>query len=83
LRDWTGQKKTFAAVTEVVFRDLSEEEIEDYIETARPYDKAGAYGIQEQACVFVKELRGEYFNVVGLPVTAVYEALREMEASQT
>ena len=83
LTDWTGQKKCFAETTEVHFRELSEEEIEEYIETSQPYDKAGAYGIQEQACVFVKELRGEYYNVVGLPVTAVYEALREMEASQT
>ncbi|MBQ8400626.1 MAG: septum formation protein Maf [Clostridia bacterium] len=82
LRDWTGQKMTFAAVTEVVFRALSEEEIEAYIESSEPYDKAGAYGIQEQACVFVKELRGEYFNVVGLPVTAVYEALQKMEESR-
>ena len=83
LKDWTGQMKCFAGTTEVYFRELDEEEIEDYIETSQPYDKAGAYGIQEQACVFVKELRGEYYNVVGLPVTAVYEALREMEANQT
>lgn len=83
LHDWTGQKKTFAATTEVTFRSLTEDEIEDYIETANPYDKAGAYGIQEKACVFVREIRGEYQNVVGLPVTAVYEALREMEDKRT
>lgn len=79
LADWKGQKKCFAETTEVYFRPLTDEEIEEYIEIASPYDKAGAYGIQEQACVFVRELRGEYYNVVGLPVTAVYEALREME----
>lgn len=83
LADWTGQEKTFAVTTEVTFRNLTEEEIEAYIEIAQPYDKAGAYGIQEEACVFVRELRGEYYNVVGLPVTAVYEALREMEAKRT
>lgn len=83
LTDWTGREKTFAETTEVVFRPLSDAEIEEYIELAQPYDKAGAYGIQEQACVFVRELRGEYYNVVGLPVTAVYEALREMEEWRT
>lgn len=80
LADWQGNKKSFAVTTCVTFRELPEEEIEEYIESSQPYDKAGAYGIQEQACVFVRELQGEYYNVVGLPVTAVYEALREMEA---
>ena len=79
LHSWCGQKKTFAVTTEVTFRPLTREEIEDYIKRAQPYDKAGAYGIQEQACVFVRELKGEYYNVVGLPITAVYEALQEME----
>lgn len=83
LQDWTGQKITFAATTEVTFRPLDEDEIEHYIRTANPYDKAGAYGIQEQACVFVREIRGEYTNVVGLPITAVYEALRKMEDERT
>lgn len=83
LTDWTGGEKCFAETTEVTFRTLTEDEIEEYIEIAQPYDKAGAYGIQEEACVFVKELKGEYYNVVGLPVTAVYEALREMEAERT
>lgn len=83
LCDWTGQKITFAATTDVTFRPLDEDEIEQYIETAKPYDKAGAYGIQEEACVFVREIRGEYTNVVGLPITAVYEALRKMEDERT
>lgn len=83
LTDWTGAEKCFAETTEVTFRSLSAEEIEEYIEIAQPYDKAGAYGIQEEACVFVRSLRGEYYNVVGLPVTAVYEALQEMEAQRT
>lgn len=83
LCDWTGKKITFAATTDVTFRPLDEDEIEHYIETAKPYDKAGAYGIQEEACVFVREIRGEYTNVVGLPITAVYEALRKMEDERT
>ena len=79
LTDWTGAEKTFAETTEVTFRTLTDAEIEEYFESSQPYDKAGAYGIQEQACIFVKALKGEYNNVVGLPVTAVYEALMEME----
>lgn len=83
LCDWRGKKITFAATTDVTFRPLDDDEIEHYIETAKPYDKAGAYGIQEEACVFVREIRGEYTNVVGLPITAVYEALRKMEDERT
>ncbi len=79
LTDWLGHTRTFAATTEVEFRSLTEEEMEWYIETASPYDKAGAYGIQEEACVFVRRISGEYLNVVGLPVTAVYEALVSLE----
>ncbi len=79
IADWLGNTRTFAAVTEVTFRTLSETEIAAYIEQNAPYDKAGAYGIQEEACVFVREIRGEYLNVVGLPVTAVYEALCQWE----
>jgi len=79
LRDFGGQERTFASVTEVEFRPMTKEEIDDYIVSASPYDKAGAYGIQEQACLFVRSIRGEYQNVVGLPITAVYEALLTME----
>lgn len=83
LHRWTGQMITFAETTEVTFRPLTHAEIEAYIETAAPYDKAGAYGIQEQACVFVRAIRGEFNNIVGLPVTAVYEALQKMEDERT
>ncbi len=75
---WLGHTRTFAETTEVEFRPLTEEEIEHYIESSKPYDKAGAYGIQEEACVFVRRIVGEYMNVVGLPVTAVYEALADL-----
>lgn len=63
-----GRSMGFKAVTEVEFYPLTEKEIEDYINTSEPYDKAGAYGIQGRASLFVKGIKGDYFNVVGLPV---------------
>lgn len=55
-------------VTAVHFRELDISEIEYYVDTFSPYDKAGAYGIQEYAGVFVSKIEGDYFNIVGLPV---------------
>ncbi len=72
-----GEILTYAERTDVVFRNLSREEIEDYVTAHPPYDKAGAYGIQEKAAVFVREIRGEYFNVMGLPVVRLYETLHK------
>ncbi len=71
-----GRKKTFAAVSEVTFCELSDEEISYYVERYRPLDKAGAYGIQEWiGYVGVSSLRGSYFNVMGLPVQRLYREL--------
>ncbi len=64
--------------TEVKFSKLSEEEINSYIKTGEPFDKAGAYGIQGAASLFVEELKGCYYSVVGLPVNKLYFMLREM-----
>lgn len=73
---------TEAVATEVVFRVLDNNEISYYIEREKPYDKAGAYGIQEMAGIFVKEIHGSFDNVVGLPLTAVEEAMqREFSVS--
>ncbi len=55
-------------VTEVRFRALRDDEILAYIDLARPYDKAGAYGIQEQACLFISGITGDYYGVMGLPL---------------
>ncbi len=63
-----GKFKTFSEKTDVVFYKLTDKEIEDYISTDEPYDKAGAYGIQGKAGLLVKAVNGDYYNVVGLPV---------------
>ena len=59
----------------VHFRQLSDEEIRRYIATGEPMDKAGAYGIQGKGALLVREIRGDYFNVVGLPVAALNRVL--------
>jgi septum formation protein len=63
--------------TEVKFAAMSDEEIEWYINTGEPFDKAGAYAIQGLGARFIEEIRGDYFNVVGLPIRLVYESLVE------
>ncbi len=63
--------------TEVTMRELSEDEIKGYIESGDPMDKAGAYGIQGMGGAFVSSLKGDYFNVVGLPLCRVCSVLKE------
>jgi septum formation protein len=62
--------------TRVHFRSLSSREIDAYIETGEPMDKAGAYGIQDYGSLLVRRVEGCYFNVMGLPVSRVLEAIR-------
>ena len=70
------RQKAFSAVTDVTFDTLGDEEIDYYIEHYRPYDKAGAYGVQEWiGFVGVSRLEGSYFNVMGLPVQRLYREL--------
>jgi septum formation protein len=68
----------FAEVTMVTFRELSEADINHYIESCPPYDKAGSYGIQDWSAVFVKEIKGCYDNVVGFPISRFYEELKKL-----
>ena len=69
---------SFLDETSVEFTTLSEEEIGYYIDHYRPFDKAGAYGVQELiGYIAIRELKGSYYNVMGLPVHRVYEALKE------
>ncbi len=68
--------KSFYVRTDVFFKTLSNEEIEFYVNTYQPYDKAGAYGAQEWiGYVGVERIEGSYFNVMGLPVKELYEEL--------
>ena len=67
----------FHAATAVLFRELSEEEIEAYVATGDPLDKAGAYAIQNGAASMVRRIDGSYSNVVGLPLCEVIEALEK------
>ncbi|MFD2042871.1 Maf family protein [Ornithinibacillus salinisoli] len=69
-------KHVFVEKTEVEFWSLSQKEIEWYISTQDPYDKAGAYGIQSIGSIFVKQVVGDYYNVVGLPISRVVRELR-------
>ncbi len=73
-----GKYITGHVSTDVWFRDLTDEEIFDYVDSSEPYDKAGAYGIQEGASVFVHRIDGDYFNIVGLPVEWVYVTLKNL-----
>lgn len=70
-----GRETSFHAVTEVEMAPLTPEEIVWYLSTGEALDKAGAYGIQGAAARFVRRISGDYFNVMGLPVNALYENL--------
>lgn len=70
-------QKTVNSITKVFFNELTEEEIHFYIQNYKPFDKAGAYGIQEWiGLVGIKKIEGSYFNVVGLPVHLLYKTLK-------
>lgn len=73
-----SEEKTdcFYDCTEVVFNALSDEEIEGYISTDEPYDKAGGYAIQGKGGLFIREIKGNYYNVVGFPVDKIYNCLK-------
>jgi septum formation protein len=71
-----GAEMTFAEKTDVFFRALSEDEIEAYIKTGEPMDKAGAYGAQGRGAAFISRIEGDFFNVMGLPVCRLVTELR-------
>jgi len=73
------RKRTFSVSTDVTFKELSEKEIDYYVDHYKPFDKAGAYGIQEWiGYVGVTNLSGSYFNVMGLPVQRIWTELEKM-----
>ncbi len=67
--------------TRVRFSNLSTAEIDWYVSTGEPLDKAGAYAIQGQGGIFIEEIEGDYFNIVGLPIRLVYQMLRQLNAN--
>ena len=76
----TERQISFSVETDVAFKVLSDEEIEYYVSHYRPFDKAGAYGIQEWiGHIGVTGMSGSYFNVMGLPVQRIYEALKTFQ----
>ena len=70
--------ETFTEITGLRFRELSEGEIRRYVASGEPMDKAGAYGIQGGAALFCTGIRGDYYNVMGLPVCRLGETLKRM-----
>ena len=70
-------KLSFTEKTEVEFYCLSDEEINNYIQTGEPFDKAGGYGIQGKGSLLVKSIKGDYFNVVGLPISRLNRKLKK------
>lgn len=75
----SGQRKSsFSDTTSVEFYTLTDREIEEYIATGEPFDKAGAYGIQGRGSVLVKRIEGDFFNVMGLPVGRLKRELVEL-----
>lgn len=75
---YQGQYESFVDETLVTFKTLSEEEMDYYIRTYRPFDKAGAYGVQEYiGYIGVTRMEGSYFNVMGFPICRVYEKIKQ------
>lgn len=72
-----SMEASFSEVTEVEFYPLSDDEIEAYVKTTEPYDKAGGYGIQGRGSLFVKRISGDYYNVMGLPVARLSRELHD------
>jgi len=72
------ETRVFHTSTEVTFKEMSAKEIERYVATDEPYDKAGAYALQGQASLYITGIKGDYYTVIGLPVNRVYEYLLEL-----
>lgn len=77
----TKKSVTKSVVSKVYFKKLTEKEISTYIKTGEPMDKAGAYGVQDRAGVFIEKIEGDFFNVVGLPIFSVCKTLLEFDTN--
>ena len=74
----TGNKRLFAESAYVQMKELTDGEIQAYIDTNEPMDKAGSYGLQGRGAVFVSQIHGDYTTVVGLPLCALYREIKNM-----
>ena len=74
---YNGKEVLSADETKVIFDTMTDAEIESYIESDEPYDKAGGYAVQGLASLYISGLKGDYFNVVGLPVNLLYKTLKK------
>ncbi len=74
---YKGREARASAETKVFFDELTKDDINAYLDTSEPYDKAGAYAIQGKASAFIKGIEGDYFNVVGLPVNTLCKLLKD------
>lgn len=75
-----GKETAFADTTEVLFHDMTTEQLAFYVDQYKPYDKAGAYAIQEWiGVVGIRSVQGDFYNVMGLPVSRVYRVLSALE----
>ena len=79
----TGKQFQFSDTTEVRFKKLTDNEINNYIDTKEPLDKAGSYAIQGQAAPFIESINGDFYIVVGLPLRKLFEILYELNAFQS
>lgn len=73
-----GKSKTDFEVTKVRFKDLVDDDIRRYVATGEPMDKAGAYGIQQKGNLFVEYIHGDYYNVVGFPISKICVTILEL-----
>ena len=81
---WIGEENRTVVdheSTRVRFGEMSQTEIDWYVESGEPMDKAGAYAVQGKAALFIEEIQGDYFNIVGLPVRLVYELTRKIKGA--
>ncbi len=79
---YQNMQKWFVSRTQVTIDQLTEEEIEQYISTEEPYDKAGAYGIQGFFGMYVKSINGDYYNVMGLPIHRLMKVIKEIQRNE-
>ena len=73
-----GAASCFSEATKVEFYPLTDEEIEEYVESGEPMDKAGAYGIQGIGCALVRGITGDFFNIMGFPIARVLRAIKNL-----